>query len=282
MACGTSADSPPADPDSPPEMDRGAVVHVDAGTPVGMVDAAAPVAPDAREAAAVAMDAGPPESDAGFFGASRCGNNQFLFCEDFEADAINDKRWFYNPGNGGNASGYSAIDKTKAARGSHSLHMHTEVNTKGSGSQVKARDPQPLLGNGFYLRAFMYWGQPIPDHHLNYFNVVAPGPDGGMFNLGSLDGKLGIVEFGPRNGDHAVTADPLIVGKWVCVEWQVHPQTSEVRVWVDEVDQLPLHVNDWPPSLFTDFFLELISYQGSYDVWIDELAYDPQRIGCRR
>lgn len=207
VACGASVEAPAADPDSPPEVEAGVAAHVvDAGTTI--VEAAAP---NVGEAAAIVKDAGSPESEAGFFGASRCGNNPFLLCEDFEAEAIDDKRWFYNPGNGGNASGYAAIDKTRAARGSHSLRMHTEVNTKGSGSQVKLRDPQPLLGNGFYLRAFMYWGQPIPDHHLNYFNVVAPGSDGGMFNLGSLDGKLGIIEFGPRNGDHAVTADPLIL-----------------------------------------------------------------------
>ena len=127
-----------------------------------MVDAATPVAPDAREAAAVVTDAGPPESDAGFFGASRCGNNQFLFCEDFEADAINDKRWFYNPGNGGNASGYSAIDKTKAARGSHSLHMHTEVNTKGSGSQVKARIRSRSSATGSICARSCTGGSPSP------------------------------------------------------------------------------------------------------------------------
>ena len=164
-------------------------------------------------------------------------------------DTINDKRWFYNPGNGGNASGYSAIDKTKAARGSHSLHIHTEMNTKGSGSQVKARDPQPLLGNGFYLRAFMYMGQPIPDHHSNYFNVVAPGNDGGMFNLGSLDGKLGIVEFGPRNGDHAVTADPLIVGRnGFASSGRFIRQPARCASGSTRSTSCQLHVTDWPPS----------------------------------
>jgi hypothetical protein len=281
LACGSSVDAPSVTADDSTALpEAGATPRPDA-TPQG-VESAAPIVSDAKPGVTDVVDSGPPESDAGFFGASRCASGSFLLCDDFEADAIDAKRWFYNPGNGGNASGYAAIDSMRAARGKHSLHFHTEMNPKGSGSQVKARDPQPLLANGFYLRAFMYIGQPIPDHHLNYFNVVAPGADGGMFNLGSLDGKLGIVEFGPHNGDHAVTADPLIVGRWFCVEWQVHPSTNEVRVWVDEAEVPALHVTDWLPSQFSEFFLELISYQGAYDIWIDELAYDAQRVGCRR
>jgi hypothetical protein len=280
IGCSSSGDQPPADdPRVSASQDAGESVRPDVATRV--MESSAPMT-DAGPAVTNTVDAGATESDAGFFGASRCAGSSFLLCDDFEADAIDTKRWFYNPGNGGNGSGYAAIDTMRAARGKHSLHFHTEVNTKGSGSQVRARDPQPMLANGFYLRAFMYIGQPIPDHHLNYFNVVAPGADGGMFNLGSLDGKLGIVEFGPHNGDHAVTADPLIVGRWFCVEWQVHPSTNEVRVWVDENDVPALHVTDWLPSQFSDFFMELISYQGAYDVWIDELAYDAQQIGCRR
>jgi hypothetical protein len=285
MSCSSCGPSESGDaitvaPEMPSEDASRASAAIDVKAPeqTAMMDAGADahaLVPDA------AMETSAPVGDAGFFGASRCSGGSFFVCEDFETPALDTNRWFYNPGNGGNASGFAALDKSRAARGKQSLHFHTETNPKGSGSQVKAKSPEPRLANGFFLRSFVYFGQPIPDHHLNYFNVVAPGNDGGMFTVGSLDGKLGIVEFGPHNGDHAVTADPLVIGRWVCLEWQVHPSTNEVRVWLDESEVSALHVTDWLPSAFSDFFLELISYQGTYDIWIDELAYGPERIGCR-
>jgi hypothetical protein len=257
----------------------------DGATPDAAVSAPGDARPKGLDAAAV-VDGQPaqppPSSDAGFFGASRCGA-ELMFCEDFEGDVIDPVRWSYGGGKPDAGTGYAAIDLMRAARGNHALHFHTEMNPKGSGSQVKQRKPEPRLADGFYMRAFMYFAQPIPDHHLNYFYVVDPTPTtGGMFTLGSLDGKLGMVEFGPHNGDRAVTGAPLIVGRWFCVEWQVHPSTSELRTWVDEVEVPALHVTNWSPSQFSNFFMELISSQGSYDMWVDELAYDPQRIGCRR
>ncbi|HXI54559.1 MAG TPA: hypothetical protein VNO55_00745 [Polyangia bacterium] len=276
-----------ASPDAPGVADAGPSpppAERDAPAPEG--DAARAIDSALAPEAAVpepASDGGASSSDGNFFGASRCASGAFMFCEDFEAPALDPARWDYIGGNASNGSGFAAVDSTRAARGGRSLRLHTELNQKGSGAQVKAKQPDPRLGDGFYLRAFLYFAQPVPDHHLNYFNVVDfTAQTGGMFSLGSLDGKLGMVEFGPHNGDHAALGDPLIVGRWFCVEWQVHPAASELRVWVDESEVPSLHVTDWSPSRFTNFFMEFISYQGAYDLWIDELAYDSQRIGCTR
>jgi hypothetical protein len=260
-------------------------------------DAAEVRAADAGEidAGAQPPDAGAPAKDAGgtvsevsfdagsgdFFGASRCQAGQYSVCEDFEAATFNPALWAYYPSGG---TGYAAVDATRAARGNHSLHFH-------SGAQLHAREKWPFLTSGFFLRAFMYWGQSLPDWHLTYFWVIAP--NDGAFTLGSYHDQLGINEFGPRNGDTGVAArDQLPVGRWVCVEWQVAPATNEVHAWMDEAEvpsepanpfQVPtMHVTNWPAMQWNEFTLEFITARPSDDLWMDELAIDSKRIGCRR
>lgn len=257
------------------QVDAGTMPSVDAGTPP-IVDAGTPI-----------VDAGQPPapSDGGdFFGAPRCAAGAFKVCDSFEGTAFDPALWTYYPPQAG-ATGYAAIDGTQSARGASSLHLH-------SGVQVTAKDSWPWLANGFHLRAFMRWAQPVDDWHKTYFWVIDPAV-GGAFTLGSYHGQLGINEYGPNNGDTGVAArDNLPLNRWACVEWQVNPANNEVHVWVDGAEvpaeaQNPfhvpnMHVTNWPPMNWKSFTIEFITAKPTDDMWIDELAIDANRIGCAR
>ena len=43
-----------------------------------------------------------------------------------------------------------------------------------------------------------------------------------------------------------------------------------------------MHVTNWPPMPWTSFSIELNTAHSTDEMWIDELALDTKRIGCRR
>jgi hypothetical protein len=281
-ACDASTDgaggaAPPSSPDASHGTVDGGGAADDAAV---SKDGTTPPAVDASDAALDGAGDGIPDSG-DFFGASRCQGGAFLVCDDFEAAALDANRWSYYPGNG---PGMATVDATKFARGKQALHMR-------SPTQITANGKWDFLSAGFYLRAFVFWNQPIGDHHVNYFNAIQPGV--GQFSVGSYDGQLAIIEYGPNNGDQGLGAkDDLPTGRWACIEWQVHPSSNEVEVWMDEADvptkngyPFPgptMHVTNWPPMPWTSFSIELNTAHSTDEMWIDELAIDTKRIGCRR
>ncbi|MFT3712352.1 MAG: hypothetical protein QM817_32295 [Archangium sp.] len=274
---GVAQDAMPPTPGVPD--DAGATQQLDAGIP----DAGA--SPDAGiPDAGPTPDAGTPfePSDGGtFFGASRC-DSAFTVCDGFEGDTFDSALWVHYPPPAGSTA-FARQDSTQVARGSRALHLR-------SGVQVRAKQQWPWLENGFFLRVFMRWAQPIPDWHLTYIWVSAPGE---TFTLGSYHNQFGMNEYGPNNGDTGVASrDVLPVNRWVCVEWEVKPSAQEVHVWMDEQDvpaepQNPfgvpnMHVTNWPPMAWRDFTLEFITAQNTDEMWMDELAISSTRIGCER
>jgi hypothetical protein len=65
-----------------------------------------------------------------------------------------------------------------------------------------------------------------------------------------------------------------------------------VHAWMDEAEvpseptnpfQVPtMHVTNWPAMQWNEFVIEFIKAHPTDDLWMDELAIDSKRIGCRR
>lgn len=126
---------------------------------------------------------------------------------------------------------------------------------------------------------------------------------GGFINTALLmneDGmdraEVGIDDSGAPAGQTAFPAK-----KWVCFEMEWNGPDQEMRLYWDGVEHTGLHVtkthtggtNDsnppWPmPDPFDTLTVGLVMYQqydkigANMNVNIDELAVDPQRIGCSR
>jgi hypothetical protein len=85
---------------------------------------------------------------------------------------------------------------------------------------------------------------------------------------------------------------------WMCLEWLFKGDTSETRVWVDGTEQASLHTTatefrDGDQEMgkkfvhpeYTKLRVGWWLYQSdatpaSYDVWVDEVIVDDERIGC--
>ncbi len=175
-------------------------------------------------------------------------------CEDFEAGTLDESLWQVT-GAG------PVIDDVHAARGSRALHV--TVSGKGS-SYIKETRTFPATNDTYFGRAFFYF-QSLPGPPLSYAHwtvIAASGTNvsgeirvGGQFQNGRNLFRLGT--------DNSV--DPNGTGDWTT---PTHGGNSA------EPFILPQ---------FTGVWLGWYEYQvtdETFEVWIDEIAIDDQRIGC--
>ena len=237
-----------------------------------------------------------------FFGASRCDDAGLQLCEDFEKGTLNKSIWTI-------AGGAPVIDGAEHARGSKALHV--KVNGNGQ-SAIRERSTFPEPGNTYFGRMFVYFKSlPAPPAmtYAHWTIVAASGTSvaGEIRVSGQLQQGRNLFGVGTDNRTDAGNAtgdwtnsdrDPngspmaVPVGQWICLEWMHKGDTNETAFWWDGVNHPSLSTsatmhggNSNPYELphFTNLWLGWQEYQNStesFELWIDEIALDPGRIGC--
>jgi hypothetical protein len=231
-----------------------------------------------------------------FFGASRC-SSEFSLCEDFERTTLDTARWRVQ----GPAP---TIDSTRAARGMRSAHFHTEDNGL---SLIHATSIFPATNNTYWGRLFVYFDT-MPTApmwaHWTIAAAVGTGNDAEIRVGGQWDGmenRFGVgTDHGPTGDWTSLDedpGDPVPVDTWICVEWLHKGDTDETRFFWDGVEHPSLHTTatehggtqseDYLLPEFESVFVGWWLYQAGttppeFDVWIDEVALDGERIGCSR
>jgi hypothetical protein len=231
-----------------------------------------------------------------FFGASRC-SSAFTLCEDFEQTSLNTTRWRVQ----GPAP---VIDSTRAARGMRSAHFHTEDNGL---SLIHTTSIFPATNNTYWGRMFVYFDT-MPTApmwaHWSIAAAVGSGNDAEIRVGGQWDGmenRFGVgTDHGPTGDWTTLDEDPgnpVPVDTWICVEWLHKGDTDETRFYWDGVEHPSLHTTatehggtqseDYLMPEFESVFVGWWLYQAGttppeFDVWIDEVALDGERIGCSR
>jgi hypothetical protein len=231
-------------------------------------------------------------------GDGTCGANA-LFCEDFEDLAVGAV-----PTNAGfeidNGGATLSIDGT-VAQGSRSLHIASMGSSFGF---IRTTFSPP--GNSFFGRVRLrVQSFPTAPNYAHFILVEATGtgsngqvrPVGGQF----IDGEGETALWGVGN-DRGSSGDwtswqpsaPAVSGEWICYEWQMRAADNNIDVWLDGVAQPALSVssttrrdyNDGPAFAFPTFQSIRFGWwlfqpnDGMRDVWLDDIAIAPTRIGC--
>ncbi len=312
-ACGSSS-SPPQSPgpgDSGPSVspdattgddasatDDGATAPLDAATPVNPADAGA--AADASEG-----DGGRnfTTDRATFFGDSRCADAGVQLCEDFESGMIKPSIWTVN-------GTMPVVDTMQHARGTHALH----ITQNGNGlSYIIEKTTFPAVNNTYYGRVFVYFKSlpftttdgGMPYAHWTMVAGSGTGVTGEVRLSGQLVNKRNTWGVGTdnqtasgtgdwTNGDDDPPGNPTAIpqNQWMCIEWMHKGDTSETQFWWDGTlhpslsTTSSMHGGNNNPFLlpkFTQVWIGWQEYQDSterFEMWIDEIAIDSQRIGC--
>jgi hypothetical protein len=239
-----------------------------------------------------------------FFGDSRCDSAGVWLCDDFESGVIDTQRWqamFKLP----------TIDSVHAARGKNALHVSTSA-TEGSG--VRTDEIFPTPNENYWGRIFVYFEALPSSPDWAHWTVVAAEPSDGSsikrevrvggqrdtksnrFGVGSDGGPTGdwtLLDQDPRN------AAAVPEGQWLCVEWQHDGANDHTRFFWDGIEHPSLGTTAddhggnkgarYELPQFSSVWIGFWNYDqkkpvtpNHFDVWIDEIALNGERIGCAR
>jgi hypothetical protein len=242
-------------------------------------------------------------SGSGGSGAPTAGNGtcgaDALFCEDFEdlaVGAVANNAGFEIDNGGATLS----IDGT-VAQGSRSLHI---ASTGSAFGFIRTTFNPP--GNSFFGRVRLrVQSFPTAPNYAHFILVEATGtgsnglvrPVGGQFIEGQGETALwGVGNDRGSSGDWTSwqPSAPAVSGEWICYEWQMRAADNNIDVWLDGVAQPALSVsstmrrdyNNGPAFAFPTFQSIRFGWwlfqpnDGMRDVWLDDIAIAPTRIGC--
>lgn len=246
------------------------------------------------------VSAGEAGSDARFFGPSRCGDAHFLLCDGFEDDILDPERWSVETSEGNVAE----IVDDESARGHRSVHLRAENGF----AFLKTQAVFPIEGDRYWARMFLRVERfsTVPWAHWTVAEAAGEG-DGSLIRVGgqfvtTLErNRWGVGTDGGPTGDWTMhDEDPGTgpkeppEGEWICLEWMHDGAQDEALFFVDGVHHPSLNTSrtrhggesvpyDLPS--FRSLWFGWWQYQSDrepFDIWIDEVAVDHNRIGCSR
>jgi hypothetical protein len=222
-------------------------------------------------------------SDLAVLGAPRC-SDAFMLCEDFESGVVDALRWptMLVAGNG-----TLTVDNTRAARGTHSLHLHSNALASGASvTQMLGHVESAQLPSPMYVRLFVYLGEPPPGSDVNYAAVRTTNDSDGI-KLVTYTDNFGFDSWGAVSGMPSVTSSATMpVTSWACLEWKIVTGTPGAMSGSLGDQPLPsMQAVSWnvPPSFReVDIGVSLPGPATALDVWVDEVVIDKAPIGCAR
>jgi hypothetical protein len=237
------------------------------------------------------------DPDAGPLTTAGCANHDYQLCIDFE-DGIDTTVW-----SGGSANG---IVTDQVAHGTHAYHLYSKAGAPTGGRLLSKT--VGTIKNQVWARFYIHFAPGAPGGHGNI--VAAYDKSGTWYEMGyQFDGMMGVWHGG--GGEHPRRSLPHIVDQWYCVEAYFDGASAAMpRWWIDGTEAMyytPMGADGTKvveagptPSISTQFirmeagftpYADLTLKEPNdvgdqtdtrvlTDLWIDDIAFDTQRIGC--
>jgi hypothetical protein len=239
------------------------------------------------------VDAAPSERnpDSGPVTTAGCANHNYQLCLDFE-NGIDTAVW-----SGGNAK---AIVTDDIAHGTHAYHLYSSTAGTPTGGVLQTAKVGTLT-NQIWGRFYIHFSPGAPGGHGNLIAAYdGANKSGNWYEIGwQFDAIMGVWHGG--GGENPLRSKPYIVDQWYCVELYFDGASSAVpRWWIDSeeaqyymagggpkiagIGPLKTLTVGWTP--YAGLQLQLpdgmkpIDNRVLADAWIDDVAFDTQRIGC--
>ena len=190
------------------------------------------------------------------------------------------------------------IDATHSAHGTHSYHLYTSVGKVTAGRLLSKT--VGTIKNQVWARFYIHFSPGAPGGHGNI--IAAYDKSGSWYELGyQFDGMMGVWHGG--GGENPLRSMPLIVDQWYCIEAYFDGTAVGMapRWWIDG-SEAQYYMPGGGPKIagatqftrmeagFTPYAsldLKMPDGRGDQtetrvltDLWIDDIAFDTQRIGC--
>ncbi|HEY5947803.1 MAG TPA: hypothetical protein VIV40_20020 [Kofleriaceae bacterium] len=232
-----------------------------------------------------------------------CDRGGLLFCEDFEAlplGAATSTAWTTE-----SAAGQLTIDATHA-RGQHALKVSTQGNGRARLQKLGLAPPNNSMWGAMHVWVTAF--PTAPDYaHYTLVELAGTGntslirPIGGQYipaaGAGNPAGAFwGVGSDGGATGDWTnwKRTTPSASGQWLCLEFHLDATNDAIDIYIDGVAKPELSVTrtnhggnqvDFVFPTFNQIWFGWWLYQlnptpSTYDVWLDDLALGPARLGC--
>lgn len=247
--------------------------------------------------AGISGGAGATGAAGGAASSAGCAGKNYQLCIDFES-GIDTAVW-----SGGTAT---AVDATHAAHGKNSYHLYNATSKLMAGRLLSKT--VGTIKDQVYARFYIHFSPGAPGGHGNI--VAAYDKSGSWYEMGyQFDGMMGVWHGG--GGEHPRRSKPYIVDQWYCIEAFFDGKSAAMpKWWIDGADAIiydPVWANGNTtkeggptPTVSTQFTrmeAGFTPYAGLalkqpdtvgdqtdtrvlQDLWIDDIAFDTQRIGC--
>jgi hypothetical protein len=223
-----------------------------------------------------------------------CANHNYQLCLDFE-NGIDTTVW-----TGGTPG---AIVTDEVAHGTHSYHLYASgTGQNGTPKMTAGRLLSTKVGtikNQVWVRFYVHFAPGAPGGHGNM--IAAYDQNDAWYEMGwQFDGMMGVWHGG--GGENPLRSMPLIRDQWYCVEAYFDGAAAAVARWWIDGSEAAYYMPGGGPKIqattqfkrleagFTPYAgLELKMPDGKgdqtetrvlADTWIDDIAFDTQRIGC--
>ncbi|MCU1283184.1 MAG: hypothetical protein JWM53_6730, partial [bacterium] len=176
--------------------------------------------------------------------------------------------------------GFVALDTARANDGTTSLLAHVEPSTTGGHATVftQLAFPRPDV----FVRMFVFLPS-LPTMRTFLSTLVQQAAPYASTQLILEGGALGAHNSG--DGTTRVSTTTAPVGRWFCLEWQIHFDVNRggSSLWLDgQPLTLPAGFENTAPTPFYDNLrigAENTSTTAT-DLWLDDVAVASTRIGC--
>lgn len=238
---------------------------------------------------------GESSASGGFVGDPCAG---LLLCDDFEADTLDFGLWFVE------ATAENTIELTSdfAAFGQQSVHLHVVTGF----ARLKNESVFPMPNNDYFGRMYLRVAQfsTVDYAHWTVGEGAGTGDNalirvGGQYlpgqqNYWGVGTDLGATgDWTRHDADPSGSPSEPPENEWTCIEWEHKGSTNETRFFIEGVQHpsLDTSADDHGGSggqyilpEFTSFWFGWWQYQEDpsleFDVWMDLIALDDERIGC--
>jgi len=227
---------------------------------------------------------------------------RFAFCEGFEAYGDGEVP---DPALWAQKATKATVDGGHVRRGTKALHVPPLLH-----DSVYVRETRtfPTLGKAFYARLFLWVEkEPIekPSNLYHWTLIEAAEREDGTGKQVRLGGhiearfpgdwlRFNYESHAPTDPHETGLSDKGALvppGRWHCIEIYFDMTKQEARVWLNGMERPMLHwLNNMPDKPMFQFPAEIkaLSFgwteyqppQTPFEVWLDEIAVDGQRIGC--
>jgi hypothetical protein len=270
--------------------------------------------PEASTGADVA--APPPDGDGNDVRSERAADGPDsgcpgLFCEDFEAGALDPAKWTVTSGvnHVDDATPPPVVESTLAAHGRFAAHFHGKGNVSNDDAFIVTRHlPPDLLVHHFGRLYFYVSTKPTSGHTMWVLGGSAgmsASPKLRDFEVATINGgwQLGFDQLGmsPSGEEVFYPGGAVPVAKWTCLEWELDDAPDTDTIWIDgkELGTLDDRHIDYPPGhvpgtpMFDGKSAGLVGGFSTYsfgfydwhpnvdfDLYFDDIVLDAKRVGC--